>query len=162
MFDDPAQQINELSTVVKQDIQALNQAISDLQTFSGGGANRQSADHSHTVIDALRSRLKDATQEFRTVLTLRTDSLKVHQERKALFTAAPEAGAGAQPPLFAQQQPGEEGRQEGRGGVPSRRADELCALSLCRCKLPSGKRAGLCPDTGAHSGRRHTKAVCCT
>lgn len=42
--------------------QALNQAISDLQTFSGGGPNKQSADHSHTVVDNLRSRLKDATQ----------------------------------------------------------------------------------------------------
>ena len=41
--------------------QALNQAISDMQTFSGGGPNKQSSDHSHTVVDSLRSRLKDAT-----------------------------------------------------------------------------------------------------
>lgn len=47
--------------------QALNQAISDLQTFSGGGPNKQSADHSHTVVDSLRSRLKDATAEFKEV-----------------------------------------------------------------------------------------------
>lgn len=90
MFDDPAQEINELATVVKHDIQALNQTISDLQTFSAGGPNKQSSDHSHTVIDNLRTRLKDATQEFKDVLTLRTDNLKVHQERKSLFTAAPE------------------------------------------------------------------------
>lgn len=98
MFDDPAEEINELATVVKQDIQALNQAISDLQTFSAGGSNKQSAEHSHSVIDNLRTRLKDATKEFKDVLTLRTDNLKVHQERKSLFTASPEK----REPLFTQ------------------------------------------------------------
>ena len=98
MFDDPAEEINELATVVKQDIQALNQAISDLQTFSAGGPNKQSSDHSHTVIDNLRTRLKDATKEFKDVLTLRTDNLKVHQERKSLFTSTPDQ----RQPLFAQ------------------------------------------------------------
>lgn len=98
MFDDPAEQINELSNIIKQDIQALNQAISDLLTFSAGGSNKQSSDHSHTVIDNLRTRLKDATHEFKEVLTLRTDNLKVHQERKSLFSAAPEARSA--PPLF--------------------------------------------------------------
>jgi syntaxin 5 len=98
MFDDPAEEINELATVVKQDIQALNQAISDLLTFSAGGGNKQSADHSHTVIDNLRTRLKDATKEFKDVLTLRTDNLKVHQERKSLFTSTPDQ----RQPLFTQ------------------------------------------------------------
>ena len=86
-------------------MQALNQAISDLQTFSGGGPNKQSADHSHTVVDSLRSRLKDATQEFKEVLTSRTDSLRAHQERKSMFSAAPEgggAGGAGRQPLFSQ------------------------------------------------------------
>ncbi|PSC67454.1 Qa-SYP3 Sed5p Syntaxin 5-type isoform A [Micractinium conductrix] len=100
MFDDPAEEINELSTIVKQDIQALNQAISDMQTFSGGGPNKQSSDHSHTVVDSLRSRLKDATAEFKEVLTQRTDNLKAHQERKSMFSAAPEPSSRA--PLFSQ------------------------------------------------------------
>lgn len=122
MFDDPAEEINELSSVVKQDIQALNQAISDLQTFGSGGPNKQSADHSHTVIDSLRSRLKDATKEFKDVLTLRTDNLKVHQERKSLFTAVPQPGAPARQPLFGQ--PGAL-----RGGVQLQRS---CSWSGCR------------------------------
>lgn len=103
MFDDPAEQINELATIVKQDIQALNQSITDLQTFSAGGSNKQSADHSHTVIDSLRTRLKDATKEFRDVLTLRTDNLKLHQERKSLFTSASEAsGLASRDSIFVQ------------------------------------------------------------
>jgi len=87
MFDDPAEEINELATIVKHDIQALNQSITDLQTFLGNTGNKQSADHSSHVVDNLRSRLKDATKEFKDVLTLRTDNLKVHQERKSLFAS---------------------------------------------------------------------------
>ncbi len=80
MFDDPAIEINQLTTLIKQDIQGLNSAIADLQNFSSMGktnGNKQSSDHSHTVIDNLRARLKDATKEFKDVLTMRTDSLKV-------------------------------------------------------------------------------------
>lgn len=98
MFDDPAQEINELSLVVKQDIQALNTAIADLHSLAAGGSNKQSASHSHSVIDNLRTRLKDATKEFKDVLTLRTENLKTHQERKALFSATPDHSQ----PLFGQ------------------------------------------------------------
>lgn len=98
MFDDPAQEIHDLSTIVKQDIQALNQAITDLQTFLGGVGNKQSADHSNTVVETLRNRLKDATKEFKTVLELRTDNLKVHEERKSLFDSRGSSNRMAVPP----------------------------------------------------------------
>lgn len=78
MFDDPTREIDELTGIIKHDIQGLNGAIADLQRLSGKrDENKQSADHSHTVVDNLRSRLKDATQEFKDVLTLRTENLKV-------------------------------------------------------------------------------------
>ena len=88
MFDDPAQEIHDLSSIVKHDIQALNQGITDLQTFLGGVGNKQSARHSSTVVETLRNRLKDATKEFKNVLELRTDNLKVHAERKSLFDSS--------------------------------------------------------------------------
>ena len=88
MFDDPAQEINELSSLVKHDIQALNQGITDLQTFLGGAGNVQSAHHSNNVVETLRNRLKDTTKEFKDVLTLRTDNLKVHEERKSIFSSS--------------------------------------------------------------------------
>jgi syntaxin 5 len=88
MFDDPAQEINELSSLVKHDIQALNQGITDLQTFLGGAGNMQSAHHSNNVVETLRNRLKDTTKEFKDVLTLRTDNLKVHEERKSIFASS--------------------------------------------------------------------------
>ena len=102
MFDDPTAEIDELTGILKQDIQALNAAIAELQRVSsrrgGGGGeeapqNKQSADHSHTVVDSLRARLKDATLEFKDVLTLRTENIKVHQERRQLFSSQPDAGA---------------------------------------------------------------------
>lgn len=234
MFDDPAEEISELSTVVKQDIQvrwcrvqagwhrplqpccqccrleccrqlgllthhapaaahgclptalqALNQAISDLQTFSGGGPNKQSADHSHTVVDNLRSRLKDATQVraqapaarrcllprlcsavahrpphlhppllllpleqvFKDVLTSRTDNLKAHQERKSLFSAAPEGGVGAaaRQPLFSQ--PGAGHRQREAASA----ASGVCSRGGGRSRSPAAHQPLLtaCPPAGA-------------
>lgn len=98
-FDDPAQEVDELTGIIKQDITVLNTQIADLQRLSAknkGAAdgNKQIADHSLTVVDNLRSRLKDATAQFKDVLTQRTDSLKHHRERRALFTSSadPEAG----------------------------------------------------------------------
>lgn len=134
MFDDPAAEISELSTVVKQDIQALNTAIADLQTLAAGGSNKQSADHSHTVIDSLRTRLKDATKEFKDVLQARTDNLKAHQDRKALFSATPDQGL---QPLF-----GQPGARGGRGGGQGR-AQGQCAWRLARSGAGEGRRAGL-------------------
>lgn len=96
MFDDPAQEIAELTGVIKQDIQGLNASISDLQTISHAGwgeTNRQSSVHSETVVDNLRARLKDATMEFKDVLTRRSENLKAHQDRRSLY------GMGAKPLL---------------------------------------------------------------
>lgn len=58
-------QVSELTYIIKQDIQLLNTSLVDLQRLSAKGrneSNKQSQDHSHTVVDSLRSRLKDATQ----------------------------------------------------------------------------------------------------
>lgn len=97
-FDDPAQEIDDLTGIIKEDIKALNNSVADLQRLSArsrpDNGNKQVADHSTTVVDNLRSRLKDATMQFRDVLTARTDTLKHHQERRQLFTSNtdPEAG----------------------------------------------------------------------
>eukprot|EP00884_Botryococcus_braunii_P021055 jgi/Botrbrau1/7633/Bobra.0159s0081.2 len=93
-FDDPAEEINELSGLIKKDIQALNMAIADLQnkTASSREASAQSMNHSHTVVLSLQSRLKDTTQEFKDVLTLRQENLRQNQGRRQLFSQASENG----------------------------------------------------------------------
>lgn len=96
MFDDPAREINELTAVLKQDIQGLNIQIADLQNSYGSAAdgNKQSANHTHTVVDNLRLRLKDTTREFQEALTIRNDNLKSQTDRRNLFSAQPRVRTG--------------------------------------------------------------------
>lgn len=89
MFDDPAQEIAELSASIKVEIQQLNAGLADLQSLSAVSRedNKHSANHSHSVVDNLRARLKDTAQDFSNVLNLRKENLKVHQGRRQLFSA---------------------------------------------------------------------------
>jgi syntaxin 5 len=91
MFDDPAREVDELTGLIKHDIQALNNAIAELQRVGQRGRDadsKQSLEHSSTVVDTLRSRLKDTTLQFKDVLTVRTDNLKHHKERRQLFSSS--------------------------------------------------------------------------
>lgn len=96
MFDDPTQEINEITGIVKQDIQMLHNSIADLQKLSltnvrqNGGVQEQR--HSSTVVDNLRTRLKDTTKEFQEVLTVRSETLKDQNQRRQIFSSLPENG----------------------------------------------------------------------
>lgn len=92
VFDDPTMEIQELTAVIKQDITALNSAVVDLQLVcnSQNQSENVSSDtttHSTTVVDNLKNRLMSATKEFKEVLTMRTENLKVHENRRQLFSA---------------------------------------------------------------------------
>jgi syntaxin 5 len=101
MFDDPTRDIDELTGIIKHDIQGLNMAIGELQRLSGKrDENKQSADHSHTVVDNLRCRLKDATQEFKEVLTLRTENLKVRGQAYVWGWGGQGQGQGVGVPVY--------------------------------------------------------------
>jgi syntaxin 5 len=92
-FDDPSREIDELTGAIKGDIQGLNAGIRELQALGRKGIaadNRQSAQHSETVVEALNSRLKDATLEFKDVLTQRTETVRADTERRALFSSTAE------------------------------------------------------------------------
>lgn len=106
MFDDPIDEINEITGIIRkvdsvmgfgvfgrffQDIQSLNGAITDLQSLTQSTAS-QGRHHSHTVVDNLRHRLKETTKEFKDVLTLRSEHLKVQNERRQIFSSVPENG----------------------------------------------------------------------
>ncbi|KAH7277846.1 hypothetical protein KP509_38G011200 [Ceratopteris richardii] len=91
MFNDPAVEIQELTAVIKEDITALNAAISDLQTLCNShndksSYSKQSSEHSMTVVDNLKNRLMNTTKQFKEVLTLRTENLKVHENRRQIFS----------------------------------------------------------------------------
>ena len=78
MFDDPIVEIQELTALIKNDITALNVALSDLQTLQNmeladGNYSEDRAVHSTTVCDDLKSKLMGATKELQDVLTTRTE-----------------------------------------------------------------------------------------
>ncbi|KAG7572282.1 SNARE domain [Arabidopsis suecica] len=92
VFDDPTQEIQELTVVIKQEISALNTALLDLQVFCSsqndeGNNSRDKTTHSATVVDDLKYRLMDTTKEFKDVLTMRTENMKVHENRRQLFSS---------------------------------------------------------------------------
>ncbi|MBA0690199.1 hypothetical protein Goari_007892 [Gossypium aridum] len=91
VFVDPTKEIQELTAVIKQDITTLNSAVVDLQLFCNsrneGGISSDTSSHSTTVVDDLKNRLMNATKEFKDVLTMRTENLKVHENRRQLFSS---------------------------------------------------------------------------
>lgn len=139
MFDDPAVQINELTGLIKADIQGLNGALTDLSTFQGrqaGSGNRQVASLSTNTVDDLRARLKDTTASFRDVLTLRQENLRVHAGRRQLFSATPESR-----PFPAPARPGAPGPRPARAW----RCKQYCLLAGLYLFSPAaGAQGGDC------------------
>ncbi|XP_037404577.1 syntaxin-32-like [Triticum dicoccoides] len=93
VFDDPTLEIQELTAVVKKDIGALNNAVMDLQVLcnsqnESGNLSKDTTNHSTTVVDNLKNRLMSATKEFKEVLTMRTENLKVHENRRQMFSSS--------------------------------------------------------------------------
>ena len=136
VFDDPTAEINELTAVVKQDITALNGALSELQGQATQRAgSKDSGDHSVTVVDALKGRLMGATKEFRDVLTLRQEAIKVHHNRRGLFSALPEGESGSGGGSLALRRPAGSLQSSGPGGLPTHARGGLQAQALMAAPL---------------------------
>lgn len=73
LFDDPTIEIQELTSIINQDIKNLNNQISTLQQRANDRSNKQIQVHSETVVESLKSKLRDTTVEFSQVLKLRTE-----------------------------------------------------------------------------------------
>jgi hypothetical protein len=75
LFDDPAERIEELTAIVKQDIQHIRGKIEALHTLMGSQRYQtaQMSEHSGTVIQTLNNNLMQATERFRKVLEVRTE-----------------------------------------------------------------------------------------
>ncbi|GAV56771.1 Syntaxin domain-containing protein/SNARE domain-containing protein [Cephalotus follicularis] len=91
IFNDPIVEIQELTALIKNDITALNMALSDLQTLQNleiadGNYSEDRVDHSTTVCDDLKSKLMGTTKELQDVLTTRTENIKAHENRKQMFS----------------------------------------------------------------------------
>jgi len=100
LFDNPTVEIEELTFIIKQDIQGLNRQISLLKEFSskGSSSNKQGETHSKTVINYLNFKLADTTKGFKDILQVRTENLKSQQERRMILTGGSQLGGPATPP----------------------------------------------------------------
>jgi len=89
LFDDKSVEIQELTFIIKEDINSLNKGIARLQNTARGnqrsnGKHLQS--HSSGVVVGLQSKLASMSNEFKQVLQVRTENLKEQRSRQDQFT----------------------------------------------------------------------------
>lgn len=100
LYDDRPYEIQELTSIVKQDINSLNRAISKLKEHisSQGSAHTNRSMHSQAVVLGLQSSLANISKKFKGVLELRTENMKAARERRGQFTsgASYQSGSTAQ------------------------------------------------------------------
>lgn len=105
LFDDRPVEINELTYVIKQDLSALNQKISSLQSLSKSqlskSAGEQEGEHNKNVVVLLQGKLADVGVNFKDVLEVRTKNLQASRSRQQNFLS--DASAHSQTPQDSQQ-----------------------------------------------------------
>nr|XP_033811360.1 syntaxin-5 [Geotrypetes seraphini] len=92
LFDDKAVEIEELTYIIKQDIGSLNKQIAQLQDFvrtKGSQNGRHVQTHSNTIVVSLQSKLASMSNDFKSVLEVRTENLKQQRSRREQFSRVP-------------------------------------------------------------------------
>ncbi|KAK5896933.1 hypothetical protein CesoFtcFv8_010044 [Champsocephalus esox] len=100
LFDDKAVEIEELTYIIRQDINSLNKQIAQLQDLvrsraAPGGRHIQT--HSKTIVVSLQSKLASMSNDFKSVLEVRTENLKQQRSRREQFSQPPASSS----PLMA-------------------------------------------------------------
>ncbi|XP_076835906.1 syntaxin 5A, like [Brachyhypopomus gauderio] len=92
LFDDKAVEIDELTYIVKQDINSLNKQIAELQHLvrsRNSHTSRHLHTHSNTIVVSLQSKLASMSSDFKSVLEVRTENLKQQRSRQEQFSQSP-------------------------------------------------------------------------
>ncbi|XP_037531716.1 syntaxin-5a isoform X2 [Nematolebias whitei] len=92
LFDDKAVEIEELTYIIKQDINSLNKQIAQLQDLvrsRGAPSGRHIQSHSNTIVVSLQSKLASMSNDFKSVLEIRTENLKQQRSRREQFSQPP-------------------------------------------------------------------------
>ncbi|KAL3973167.1 KRAB domain-containing zinc finger protein [Sarotherodon galilaeus] len=100
LFDDKAVEIEELTYIIKQDINSLNKQIAQLQDLvrsRGAPGGRHIQSHSNTIVVSLQSKLASMSNDFKSVLEVRTENLKQQRSRREQFSQPPASSS----PLMA-------------------------------------------------------------
>lgn len=96
LFDDRPAEIQELTYIIKGDLNSLNQQIARLQEVSK--SQRRSTNgkhllsHSSNMVVALQAKLANMSSDFKQVLEVRTENLKQQKTRRDQFSQGPMAG----------------------------------------------------------------------
>jgi syntaxin 5 len=92
LFDDRPAEIQELTYIIKGDLNSLNQHIGQLQEISrnqGRTSGKHLHSHSSNMVMALQTRLASMSSNFQQVLEVRTENLKQQKTRREQFSQAP-------------------------------------------------------------------------
>lgn len=85
LFDDRSAEIQELTYIIKGDINSLNQQIAKLQEISKAHRKKTNAkhllSHSSNMVVALQAKLASMSTDFKQVLEVRTENLKQQKSR---------------------------------------------------------------------------------
>uniref|UniRef100_A0A1A9UR06 t-SNARE coiled-coil homology domain-containing protein n=1 Tax=Glossina austeni TaxID=7395 RepID=A0A1A9UR06_GLOAU len=101
LFDDRPQEIQELTYIIKGDLNALNQQIARLQGISKDQIRavngRHLVSHSSNMVLALQSKLASMSTDFKQILEVRTENLKHQKSRRDQFGHGPLAANSISP-----------------------------------------------------------------
>lgn len=116
IFNDKTSEIQELTFAVKEDITRLNQKIEVLQKKAKGtGPNKNYQAHSSNMVETLKTRLLEVTNDFKTALEDRTKALEQQDKRRQMYSS--NQGAAANPFAQRQRPSGNSDDLEGGGGA---------------------------------------------
>ncbi|EDQ89314.1 uncharacterized protein MONBRDRAFT_37036 [Monosiga brevicollis MX1] len=124
MFGDRPVEIQELTSIIKEELGQLNLAVKKLQEHVKKENNRWSEHkkvHHNTIVTSLNKRLKSATEKFKKTLEQRTANLKAARQRRSEFSGKGFDGMGAggmsdMPTLMSTQQAMQQHGDSAAGG----------------------------------------------
>jgi len=92
LFDDKPLEIQELTYIIKQDLNSLNEQIAHLSEWNrsrgatSSSSNKHVQSHSSSVVVALQSRLANLSTDFKSALDIRSENLKASKSRRDQFS----------------------------------------------------------------------------
>lgn len=93
LFDDRPAEIQELTYIIKGDLNSLNQQIARLQEVSKSQrkstTGKHLLSHSSNMVVALQAKLANMSSDFKQVLEVRTENLKQQKTRRDQFSQGP-------------------------------------------------------------------------
>ncbi|XP_058820092.1 syntaxin-5 isoform X1 [Topomyia yanbarensis] len=93
LFDDRPAEIQELTYIIKGDLNSLNQQIARLQDVSKSQrkstTGKHLLSHSSNMVVALQAKLANMSSDFKQVLEVRTENLKQQKTRRDQFSQGP-------------------------------------------------------------------------